>query len=603
MAAKRKKKYYRLRQAGPKQQIEEDVQDGEDVEEVESDSGPAFNINISGPLRFALMITGGFFLLALIGMLTHEMWRDEHQAWLVARDASSLSGLLDNMNYEGNPALWHFFLFLITRVTHDPVFMQVFHLLVATGFIFIFNRYAPLSNLHKILFSFGYFPLYEYAVISRSYSLGILLVFAVCALYKNRATKYILIGVLLALLANVTVYAIVLAGGLAGILVLDYFLYQQKNPKATLQLAVGILIFILGTAFSFYQIWPEKDNSFPAPYATQMFDFARWWQVASKLFTTYAAVPQIQENFWNTSIIYKDPGVILTGKAQIWFDQNPAFLFSWVLMPIALFVSGVIIFLRKPMILLLYVGTTLGLFAIYYYTALLHARYCGYMLIALVVCYWLAEYYPDKKQRSGTTGYLTRLGQKMSNPFLTGVLALSVIGALVAYSMDIQYKFSSSKQVANYIKQNKIDTLPMAGMTDFVVSPLSSYLDKKIYYLQMADTGSFIIWSNKRKDQMSFEETVAAVGEYMDKGHSRVLWVKNSAPQITLPDGKTTQEMTKAILRNDLQLDLINKFEGGIVGDEEYYIYLVQKVDPTRVDYSQYIKIDWKPPAPKSIFP
>ena len=102
---------------------------------------------------------------------------------------------------------------------------------------------------------------------------------------------------------------------------------------------------------------------------------------------------------------------------------------------------------------------------------------------------------------------------------------------------------------------------------------------------------------------MSFEETVAAVGEYMDKGHSRVLWVKNSAPQITLPDGKTTQEMTKAILRNDLQLDLINKFEGGIVGDEEYYIYLVQKVDPTRVDYSQYIKIDWKPPAPKSIFP
>src|SRR6186713_2793474 len=130
------------------------------------------------PVRFALMVTAGFFVIALIGMLSHEMWRDEHQAWLVARDANSLPQLLANMNYEGNPALWQFFLFLITRVTHDPIYMQAFHLLVATSFIFIFNRYAPLSNLHKILFSFGYFAIYEYAVISRSYSLGILLMFA-----------------------------------------------------------------------------------------------------------------------------------------------------------------------------------------------------------------------------------------------------------------------------------------------------------------------------------------------------------------------------------------------------------------------------------------
>ena len=592
MASKRKKKYYRLRQPGAKQQQEEEIEDVEEVDEEESDSTPEFKINISGPLRFALMVTGGFLLIALIGILTHEMWRDEHQAWLVARDASSLSGLLDNMNYEGNPALWHFFLFLITRVTHDPVFMQVFHLIIATSFIFIFNRYAPLSNLQKILFSFGYFPLYEYAVISRSYALGILLVFAVCALYKNRITKYILIGVLLALLANVTIYAVILAGGLAGILVIDYFIYQQKNTKATIQLAVGILIFILGTAFSLYQIWPEKDNSFPAPYATNLFEFARWWQVSSKLFTTYAYIPQVEVNFWNTNIFSKDPGVIVAGGFGGWLEQNPSFLFSWVLMPIVLFASGVIIFLRKPLILLLYIGTTVGLFSIFYYTALLHSRYCGYLLIALVVCYWLAGYYPEKKYRSGTKSYLANLGNKISNPFLTTVLALSVIGALIAYSMDIQYKFSPSKQVSNYIKQNKIDSLPIFGITDFTISPLSSYLDKKIYYPQMSDTGSFIIWSKKRKDNMTYTETVAALGDYVDKGHPRVLWIKNSAPQITSADGKTTQDMTKAILRNDLQVDLINRFDPGIVSDELYFIYLVQKVDPAKVDYSKYIKID-----------
>ena len=273
MASKKKKKFY--------QQAKATV-----PSPVQSQQRKEIKLTAT-PFRFALMVTAVFFVIALLGMLSHEMWRDEHQAWLVARDANSLPQLLDNMNYEGNPALWHFFLYWITRVTHDPTYMQAFHLLVATSFIFIFNRYAPLSNLHKILFSFGYFPLYEYAVISRSYSLGILLIFGVCALYKNRTTKYILIGILLALLANVTIYAVVIACCIAGILVLDYFLYQQKNGKATMQLAIGMIIFIAGVAFSLYQIWPDKDNSFPAPYATSLFDFPRWWQVSSKLFTTY----------------------------------------------------------------------------------------------------------------------------------------------------------------------------------------------------------------------------------------------------------------------------------------------------------------------------
>jgi hypothetical protein len=158
--------------------------------------------------------------------------------------------------------------------------------------------------------------------------------------------------------------------------------------------------------------------------------------------------------------------------------------------------------------------------------------------------------------------------------------------------MDIQYKFTPSKQVADYIKQNKIDSLPLFGITDFTASPLSTYLDKKLYYPQMSDTGSFIIWSKKRKDQMSFAETIAALGKYVDEGHPRVLWVKNSAPQITSTDGKTTIAMTKAILRKDLQVDLINSYKPGIVKDEEYYIYLVQKVDPTKVDYTKYIKIE-----------
>ena len=525
---------------------------------------------ITTPLRFALIVTAAFFVIDLLGMLSHEMWRDEHQAWLVARDANSLSQLLDNMNYEGNPALWHFFLYWITRVTHNPIYMQAFHLLIATSFIFIFNRYAPLSNLHKILFSFGYFPLYEYAVISRSYALGILIVFGVCVLYKNRATKYILMGLLLALLANVTIYAVVIASSIAGILVLDYFLYQQKNGKAMVQLAIGMVIFIAGVAFSLYQIWPDKDNSFPAPYATSLFDFPRWGEVFSKLFTTYLYIPQIEEHFWNTNIYFKD--TLSTG---------------WVLLSIIIFAAGIFVFLRKPLVFLLYLGMTIGLCSVFYYTALMHSRYCGYLLITLVICYWLSEYYPEKKHYSSLAG----LGKRISKPFFTVILSFSIIGAIVAYTMEIQYKFSSSKEVAIYIKENKLDSLPVVGITDFIASPLATYLDKELYYPQMNDLGSFTIWSKKRKDLMTFGEAIASLGAYVDKGNQRVLWIKDSAPQVSM-DGKKQQDMEKAILRNDLQVDLLKKFSPGIVADEIYFIYLVQKIDPAKADFSKYIKIE-----------
>lgn len=576
--SKKKKKYYQQTKAVAEQ------------EPVTSNNEPKpgkMSTTQLTTLRFALIVTAAYFVVALIGMLTHEMWRDEHQAWLVARDANSLSQLLDNMNYEGNPALWHFFLFLITRITHDAIYMQVFHLLVATSSIFIFNRYSPLSNLHKALFSFGYFAVYEYAVISRSYALGILLLFAVCSLYSNRTTRYIVIGILLALLANVTIYAVVFACCVAGILVLDYFLYQQKNTKKTIQLAAGIFIVILGVAFSLYQIIPEKDNSFPAIYASSAFDFQRWWQILSKVFTTYAYIPRIEESFWNTNIYSKESALIVANDFSGLLSQNPAYIWTWILMPILLLAAGVSIFLRKPLILLLYAGTTIGLLSVYYYTALLHARYCGYLLIALIVCYWLAEYYPEKKGN----GYFMRLGKKISTPFLTAVLIINMIGALVAYSMDIQYKFSSSKAVANYIKETKLDSLPVVGITDFIASPLATYLDRKIYYPQMNDMGSFTTWNKKRKEIMSLQENIALLGAYMDKGNRRVLWIKDTAPQVSM-DGQTQQDMQRAILRNDLQVDLVKKFDPGIVKDEIYYIYLVQKVDPARVDYSRYIKIN-----------
>jgi len=537
-------------------------------------------------LRYSIIITGIFFVVALFGMLNHEMWRDEHQAWLVARDAHSLPQLLQNMRFEGNPALWHLCLYFITSFTHNPVYMQAFHLLIACGFIFVFNRHAPIGVLYKILFSFGYFPLYEYAVISRSYGLGVLLVFIVCALYKNRLSNYILIGVLLALLANVAIFPLIIALGIAAILVFDYFFYQQKDNKLLGKLVIGLVILLAGVIFSLYQIWPDKNNSFPAPFATKIFDFPRWSLIGSKLFTTYFYIPDIQQSFWNTNIYFTDPMTFGGLSFSDWLNENPAYLWTWIYLPILIFISGILVFMRKPLMLLLYTGVTAGLLCVFFYTGLLHLRYCGHLLIALVICYWLSAYYGEMEYDNIILRNLSRLGKKMSKPFLAVVLIINMIGALAAYSLDSKYKFSASKEATDYIRTNKLDTLMIAGITDFTTSPIASYLDRKIYYPQMHQFGSFTVWNNQRINQLSFQQLIHVVDSIM-RTRTKLLLVKDSAPQITF-DGKNFVDLEHGMIARDVQVDLLKKFDSGVVGDEKYFIYEVQRVDSTKVDPLKY---------------
>lgn len=68
---------------------------------------------------FAALLAGAFFVLSFIGVLRHEPWRDEYQAWMVARDAATIPELFENVKYEGNPALRHFILFVVTRLSGD----------------------------------------------------------------------------------------------------------------------------------------------------------------------------------------------------------------------------------------------------------------------------------------------------------------------------------------------------------------------------------------------------------------------------------------------------------------------------------------------------
>src|SRR4030042_3824725 len=123
---------------------------------------------------FALLLTLAYGLIVGIVVSRHEIWRDEAQAFLMAKDSRSIPDLLHKIKNDVHPPLWHLTLYFLTRWTSSPLAMQITHLLIASAAVFLFARFSPFSRLNKVLFALGYYALFEYSVIARHYALGIL---------------------------------------------------------------------------------------------------------------------------------------------------------------------------------------------------------------------------------------------------------------------------------------------------------------------------------------------------------------------------------------------------------------------------------------------
>src|SRR2546425_5327402 len=103
--------------------------------DVPSGTVPSKTISVS---HFALAITAVFFVIAIIGIVNHEMWRDEFHCWLIARDAHSLAQLYRNTRYDGHPILWYLLLYILTCFTAKPAAMQILVLVLATTGTYLF---------------------------------------------------------------------------------------------------------------------------------------------------------------------------------------------------------------------------------------------------------------------------------------------------------------------------------------------------------------------------------------------------------------------------------------------------------------------------------
>ena len=502
----------------------------------------------TNPNSFPNLLTIIFFCLGLISIVNHSMWRDEVNVWLITRDSNSLPDLFKNIKYEGHPGLWYICLYLLNKITYNPVIMQAFHVLLATGFVYIFLKYSPFNKTQKILFIFGYFPFSEYLVISRNYAIGILLLFGFCALYPTRKKSYLFLSIILFFLANSNAYCLFISIALGVTLVVEYSFGEKITKSITASRGnalCSLIIFFIGIVTSLMLLIPPADSTLQGGLTR--------WMLRLDIKHLAKALTRI----WNGYILILVP-------SDRYLDLV---IFALISLFLVAFASTLLI--RKPIALFLYLFGTLEIITFTYVKFLGAPRHYGHFYIVLIVCLWISSYYsnsnlltqslaslPNKFQKAITLWM--KFVKKHRTTFIMVILSTQLIGGVFAFSRDLLIPYSASREAANFIKSQQLDQMFIVGSRDANVSPLCGYLNRKFYYPEKKGIGSFVLF-NKQRSDVDHVAVLEQVSELI-KSKKHILLILNS-------------ELTTS--NSDLNVSFLAKFTKSFISNERYYLYQV----------------------------
>ncbi|WP_157151265.1 hypothetical protein [Brachyspira sp. SAP_772] len=145
-----------------------------------------------------------YIVFIIVGIYHHEPWRDEGQAWLIARDLSLLDIFLQT-GPDGHPFLFFFIIKSFTFLPFYPTLhiINAIFMLISVYFLLFKNiKYGWLTQFFMI---FNIMVMYEYPVVARNYGLAFMLYIFILYVYEYKYIKTTRYVILIGLLMNTTV--------------------------------------------------------------------------------------------------------------------------------------------------------------------------------------------------------------------------------------------------------------------------------------------------------------------------------------------------------------------------------------------------------------
>jgi hypothetical protein len=465
---------------------------------------------------FALI---AFAVVLAIALWTHEPWRDELQSWMIARGSRSPTALLRNLRYEGHPVLWYAVLWPLAHMLPSVNTLQVLGWCVATATAALVLFKSPFSLNQRVAIIFGYFFLYEYGALTRSYGLGVLLTVASMVAVTAPTTRWVVIAVLLGLLANTSAFGACIAFAIAAGVAVRHQPWRS-GEEGRRDPTFAAVIFLGLAAYAYAQAQPAPGTAPFSGWNTSI-DLHLAAKVVSAPFTALIPIPRLQHSWWNTSIadghtrIAAIAGVLILIAVTFSLRRSKEALAVWI--------TGVVLVLG---FLYAKLGTASNL------------RYFGHIFVLYVVAMWFVV----TDQRAGRRGRL----------LFNAVLVAQVAVAMLAVLLDIFMPFTNATAVADYLAQHHATHAPIVGCPDFAASAVAGNLNRAISYPQGDRNGTFILWDRKRVRVIAPLERAVARATH---GHFGRWYLLTNRPIPALHD------------------NLVFARNNGIVADEHYWLY------------------------------
>ena len=484
-----------------------------------------------------------YISLSLLTFLNHTPWRDEAQAWLIARDSNDLFSMLGQIRYEGTPPLWHLILFILAKLNMPYIWMGIIHLVLNWILVFLIIYKAPFNLLQKILIVFGYLVFFEYAIIARSYVLTMLFMLGIANLYKDFARNKYLILLLMFLLALTNAFGAIIAG----VMFIGYFylliINKQSKRSLYIYLSTSVLITLILSFFI-----PPSDLAYPAYDKVSIF--------SQHTLTTFGKY--ILQSFSGNNELTILNDVSILGSS---FDT------TLVIVGFLVWISTLLTLLKSKKSFIFVMSTQLTLMTFMVYKDVTYMRHIGIIFGVYLFGLWISKAKGDSTLK--ILGFLNnKYIYKISSLIVLLFLIIQVLLSQTVFRQTYNVSFSNSKITAEYIKVNlNTDNSVFVGYHNYTMSSISPYFEKPfIYSLEHNKVTSFEYWNKEYGDNLYMSATQIYSKTYKfcqeNIGKDCYLILDSS---VEFPEDKTKYK--KVFTSN-------NSF----IRDEDYVIYLVLNI-------------------------
>ena len=412
------------------------------------------------------------FLLCVVSYY-HEPWHDEGQAWLIARDDSIWHLITVTTHYEGHPPLWHFILMLFAKIgVPFELGIKSINIVFCSIAMWLLICKSPLPFYIRYLLPFTYFFFYQYGVVNRTYSLVMLAVMFAAYYYPSKERHPYKLALALSALCGSMAYGSMLALGIALSWLSDKVVKQYKEGQMNIKTFVydsevkALAMLMLISLFWAYCIIPRPDTAFL--YGGLKSNF-----ISNFLFSFFLIPGQALCTNNVKDAIQEVAVAFFLKNVKIYWDMFA----STGIYAILILVNYLISYFSGVLIQLsfCYITYVTGRLKLYLLPICLYALLASYVhwtpyhagIVIAFFVFILWQIFVDKSTIIVLEKHLRKqFTKKVEYNFCRFFITFSIIACMftgifwsfTASIIDVKNSYDISRDVANFIKENKLET-------------------------------------------------------------------------------------------------------------------------------------------------